>query len=390
MSQLLRTIFVFGCLSLVNLLSLYALPPLLLSPNVKNISPILQSLIEEYKIPGMAAAVVSSDKLIAAGVAGVRSRNYPNKVTIEDQFHLGSDTKSMTATVIARLVERGLINWNTKVVDLFPALQGNIDPRYNNLDLQQLLTHRGGIVPNLPFRQIQTEAGNNLVKARQMGMKQALNKAPVGNPGEYHYSNMGYVIAGHMAEKVTGEPWEQIMRTQLFFPLGMQSAGFQAPGNGLFTQPVGHTAEGKPVGLSDNPEMMGPAGTVHVSILDWAKYAMLHLRAARGNPSLITQALFDKLQQPVSNPPPAYAMGWGVSHPRWAQGKVLTHAGSNTYWFAIAWIAPKKDVAILVACNQGGEDAKAACNKAALRIRQSLGIQSPSALVGILENSNKN
>lgn len=342
------------------------------SQNTKNLSPILESVIKEYNIPGMVAAVVTSEKIIGLGVAGIRSRNYPNKVMIQDKFHLGSDTKSMTATMIAALVEKGLINWNTKVVDLFPGLKGRINPRYNNLDLQQLLTHRGGIVENVKYREIQPLAGNNIIKARQLGMENALQQSPVDNPGEYHYSNMGYIIAGHMAEKVTGRPWEELMQSQLFFPLGMTSAGFGAPGNGIASQPVGHNKEGRPVGLSDNAEMLGPAGTVHVSVLDWAKYAMLHLRAAEGKPSLLTQQSFDILQTPISNPPPAYAMGWGVSHPKWAQGKVLTHAGSNTYWFAIVWIAPKRDLAILVACNQGGEQAKAACNKAGRLIRQAL------------------
>jgi len=59
-------------------------------------------------------------------------------------------------------------------------------------------------------------------------------------------------------------------------------------------------------------------------------------------------------------------MGWIVADGQpWAGGPALTHAGSNTMWFAVAWLAPKKDFAVLVACNQA--EAKA-CNDAVLAL----------------------
>ncbi|MBA3815281.1 MAG: beta-lactamase family protein [Parachlamydiaceae bacterium] len=343
------------------------------STSINNISPVLESIVKEYGVPGMVAAVISSDMVISVGAAGLRSASSSNKATVNDQFHIGSDIKSMTATLMAILIDKGYLKWNSKVIDVFPDLKGKIDPKYNSLDLEQLLTHRGGVNPDINYDKIQKIAGSDLVKARQLAMEKVLSQPPGVASGEYQYSNMGYVIAGHMAEKVTGRMWEDLLTNYLFLPLRMQSAGFGPPKNGVLEQPVGHNEEGKPLGdgpSADNPQTIGPAGTVHLTILDWAKYIMMHLRGARGNNCLLSKSFFEKLHTSISNPPPAYAMGWMVVSPKWADGNVLVHAGSNTYWLAKVWIAPKKDLAILVACNKGGKDGQAACNQAGLILMQ--------------------
>jgi D-alanyl-D-alanine carboxypeptidase len=64
--------------------------------------------------------------------------------------------------------------------------------------------------------------------------------------------------------------------------------------------------------------------------------------------------------------PMIYAMGWVIADNQpWAGGPALTHAGSNTMWFAVAWLAPGKDFAVLVACNQANAEA---CNDAVLTL----------------------
>lgn len=337
----------------------------------KDISSILQPIVEKYKIPGIAAAIINDKEVIAVGVAGVRARNSNKKILLGDLFHIGSDTKSMTATMIAMLVEKKLLKWDTRVVDVFPELKEKINPGFKDATLEQFLTHRSGVAANLSYNKIQKKANNNLIQTRQIILERALAKPPEVTPGKYLYSNAGYVIAGHMAEKVTGQSWENLMSSMLFVPLHMNTAGFGPPGNfNLLTQPVGHDEQGNPIG-TDNPSSMGPAGTVHLSILDWAKYIMFHLNGARGTPRLLQLSSFHKLHNPISQPPPAYAMGWIVEDSKWAQGKVLVHAGSNTYWFAKVWIAPSRNLAILVACNDGSSQAHQACNEAALVLMQS-------------------
>jgi CubicO group peptidase (beta-lactamase class C family) len=163
------------------------------------------------------------------------------------------------------------------------------------------------------------------------------------------------------------------MRERLFEPLGMESAGFGSPGHpGKVDQPWGHRVTRKQVEptLIDNAPAMGPAGTVHCSISDWAKFAALHLQGERGNSRLLKPATLRALHTPPKGRD--YASGWIVTEQPWAGGRALTHSGSNTLWFCTIWLAPVLDVAILVATNRGGKEAETACNAAATALIESL------------------
>lgn len=205
-----------------------------------------------------------------------------------------------------------------------------------------------------------------------------LSRRPAYEPGtKYEYANAGFAIAGHMCETVTGTAWEDLMQSRLFGPLGITSAGYGAPGApGSPDQPRGHRG-GNPVlpgPGSDNPPAISPAGRVHMTVEDWAKFIALHVRGDRENPSrdcrLLKPGSFDVLHEvPVDAEgkavEPPYAMGWLRPARPWAAGPVLTHNGSNTMWFCVTWCAPKKDLAVLVACNSAGPKAEAACDEAA-------------------------
>ena len=155
------------------------------------------------------------------------------------------------------------------------------------------------------------------------------------------------------------------MRRRLFGPLEMASAGFGSPGRpGTVEQPWGHHAAGGQVEPTqrDNAPAMGPAGTVHCSIPDWARFAALHLAAARGKPRLLKAATFRALHTPPAGAD--YAGGWIVCQRTWAGGRALTHSGSNTSWYATVWLAPAVNLAFLAATNQGDKVAEKATDEA--------------------------
>lgn len=120
-----------------------------------------------------------------------------------------------------------------------------------------------------------------------------------GTIGNFVYSNLSYMVAGAMAEKVTGKSWETLMQENLFTPLGMTSAGFGPPGTtGQVDQPWGHTLNGDtwiPY-QHDNPPDLGPAGTVHLTIEDWAKY--LGQQFNTQTPQILDKWTFDHLATP--------------------------------------------------------------------------------------------
>lgn len=343
------------------------------APPVKDVSALLAPIIQKHDVPGMAAAVVQSGATVALGVAGVRTRGKPDKIASADRFHIGSDTKAMTAMLCGILVDEGKLQCDDTLGEIFPDLKQAMHPQYQAVTLEQLLTHRGGAPGELEgelWGKLWQHKGTP-TSARRLLLQVVTAQPPEAAPGtRYIYSNAGYAIAGHMAEKVTGTSWEDLMREKIFRPLGMTTAGFGAPGTPMKNdQPRGHKANGSPVEPgpeADNPVAIGPAGIVHCSIGDWARFIAANLPSAKTK--LVKPETLEKLHTPVSSGAgePRYAMGWGVTDDQpWAGGSALTHAGSNTLWYAVAWLAPKKDFAVLVATNQADSEA---CNDAVLAL----------------------
>lgn len=356
--------------------------PTNMMPSTPNdISALLAPIVQKYSLPGMAAVIVHDNRITSTGVTGIRKEGRPELLTINDLYHIGSDTKSMTATLLEYVVQNTDVKWDSKVAPLLGITA--VDPAYANLTVAQLLQNRGGIPAEADFWTIQSSAGNDLVKARQALSETILARPPAVTPGTFLYSNVSFIIAGHVAERVLGMPWETLMTNHMFQPNSMATGGYGAPGTtNVYDQPRGHTSNGTPIEpgnvpgqqAADNAPMLGPAGTVHVSLLDWAKYVNTHLQAAQGPqkfadwqaalgiPGFYKYEDFAPLQVPVTEGQ-AYAMGWTVGLYNGAPS-VLYHAGSNTLWYAVVWVDITHDLAVLVVTNQGGDDAAAATNEA--------------------------
>jgi CubicO group peptidase (beta-lactamase class C family) len=314
---------------------------------------------EARKVPAVFGAIVEGDRLVAIAAVGVRKAGADEPVTVNDLVHIGSDTKAMTATVVGLLVVKKKLRWDSTVGEVLPALKGKVHGDYLGVTVEQLLTHRGGVVPNVNWW---AAPGGKTPRAQRAAMLRVILKnAPEDKPGtKFRYSNASYVVAAAMAEAAADAPWEELMRASLFKPLKMASAGFGPPGRkGGLDQPWGHKfAAGKPEpSQADNPPVLGPAGTVHAALADWARFASLHLLGARGKGKLLKPGTFAKLHTPEEGFD--YAGGWRVG----GDGH-LGHDGSNGFWYARARILPKQNLAVLTAVNAGGEEAQGAVDEA--------------------------
>ena len=342
-------------------------------PGRDDVSDAVETVRAEHGLIALGGAVVTGDGAIAVGASGLRRRDGSEPVEIDDRWHLGSDTKAMTATVAAMLVEDGTIGWDTTVVDAFPTFADRIDPAFAEVTLVHLLTHRSGLTGDLiadepdAWSRLWMNVGP-LPDQRLWLAEQLLTQAPAVAPGTaYVYSNAGYIVAGAMLEQATATAWEDLMRDRLFAPLAMESCGFGAPGDpALVDEPWGHAGASldpiAPGFTADNPPALGPAGTAHCALDDWAAFIALHLRGARGDTELLGAASFDRMHADPGFATPSgfgYGYGWGVVARPWAGGDALTHTGSNTMWFAVAWLAPARDRAYLAVTNQAGADAEA-------------------------------
>ena len=324
----------------------------------------LKPIRQKFNVPAIAVAVVTSEEIKWTGAVGVRKRGTEIPVTLGDLWHLGSDGKAMTSTLIARLVERGQLKWDSALAEVFPDLAPHMNPEFQKVTLLQLLSHRAGLPANLDLAEY---LGNDVASLRLRAARQELAKKPESTPGSKHaYSNLGYIIAAAVAERTTGQPWEQAIADEVFDPLHMKSAAFGGTGTrGQIDQPWPHTEDGNPTAENgpdmDNPPVMGPAGRIHCSIQDWAKFVQDQLRGGRGTPALLKLESYQKLQTPPYGGD--YALGWTVVQRSWAGGKALNHGGDNTMNCANVWVAPSRNFAILVCVNQSGNKAFQATDK---------------------------
>lgn len=341
-------------------------------PAPRDLAPLLEPLRAKHDLPALAGAVLSGGALVALGATGVRERGKPEKATTGDRWHLGSCTKAMTATLCALLVEEGRLSFEGTLTAGLGPLAARADPGWKAATLAGLLTNRGGASPEVPgplWEAAWRHTGPPRA-ARRALVEGFLRDPPAATPGsKFAYANMNFVLAGAMAEEATGKPWEELMRERLFAPLGMETAGFGAPGTAkAVDQPRGHRADGSPVPPgpgADNPPAIGPAGTVHASLPDWARFVALHLAGARGEGRLLKRETFARLHATPGGTGDGYAMGWTVTERPWAGGRALTHAGWNTMWYCVTWLAPERDFAVLVCANRGDDAAAKACDEAA-------------------------
>ncbi len=344
----------------------------------------LEPIRAKYDLPALGGALVTSKELVSLGVVGVRKYGDPTPVERGDQFHLGSDTKSMTATLVGMMVEQNKLQWTATLADLFPELKSAMQPAYQAVTIEHLLAHRSGFtsesgLQGKTFADMHALSGTPR-QQRAFYADQMLKEAPAYAPGtKFVYSNRNYALLGVLVERASGQAWEDICRKRLFGPLGMTTAGWGGMGTpGKVDQPWQHIVDvqGKhnPIGpgpLCDNPVCMSPAGLAHCSLADWAKYIQVHLRGEQNLPTLLKTDTIKKLHQPLLGG--EYAGGWIVYKRPWGggDGTVLTHSGSNNQNYAVAWLAPRRGFAALVVTNQAGGSTAQACDDVAAALIQS-------------------
>jgi CubicO group peptidase (beta-lactamase class C family) len=333
-------------------------PPKVDGPEGAWLGKLVTDLRQDKHLVGLAAMVTVDGQLRAAAANGERMKGSGLPIEIVDRWHLGGITKSITATMIARLVERGQMHWSDTVGDVFP--ETSINERWKPVTLKQLLTDTAGAPPNFPneLQHQRPPLGPKRTYARREAVLNVIEEQPAYPSGEKcEYSNVGYVIAGAMAEKVTGQSWEDLVTREVFGPLQLADAGFGPPKSSdeKLEQPRGHRnlLIGK-VAVDDNEDntpIMGPSASIHMSLRDLCTYANEHMRGELGEGKLLSGETYRLLHTPELD---NYAFGWVKNDP--AAVIPFTeywHNGSNTMWYALVAFIPARNLVVAVATNDG-------------------------------------
>lgn len=311
---------------------------------------------EKYNIPAMAVFTVNSSEMLEQASVGVGQVGKNSQVQANQQWNIGSITKSMTATLVGVLVDQGVLSWDMTLVEVFPEQRDTMIEQYKTVTLIELLSHTSGFPQDGDDTwEDYLEADASVIEQRYHFTQEVLAYPTQTVRGAYLYSNINYVVTSAILERVTSLSYETLLQTYLFEPLAMQNSGVDTKGQ--FNDIWGHKEiEGQlqaidpSVESSDNAKIVAPAGSrTFVTLEDMSNYLRLHLQAKMGqSTTLMSSENFTRLHTKVvdADSDLGYALGWFTE-----ADYGLQHSGSNGQWFALSFINADRGFAYFVVAN---------------------------------------
>lgn len=328
--------------------------------------------------PALGVGVIHRGNIVGLGMAGERVAGSGDWAQIDDRFDVGSLAKSMTAVAAAMLVDEGKLDWQTRIIDVFPEWRDKILPAYREVTLEQLLGHRSGLDQwmnsNERFADWNQQHQKQTATEKRLAFSRAaLNRRPRYQPGtDFYYCNDGYFVAGSMIERASGEAFESLIRRRLFDPLGMTTTRFGVTTNDRAEKTVWGHVDGvfgriKPIQPDaaefGEPPFGSPGGFLYGTMPELLRYVQFHIEGASGRGSLLKPESFQRLYTPLTGQ--NHALGWDVETSRDQHGKPLErsiyHGGYSGRFRANLWFCPESQWGTIIVCNHGrGEGAEMA------------------------------
>ena len=192
----------------------------------KTLDVLLEQVLGDFNLPGLAVGVVRENEIIYARGFGVRDIQTQAPVTASSLFHQASISKVITATAVMHLIERGLVHLDDPIVKFLPAFWLG-DARSQSITIEQVLTHTSGMPDPEDHNWMQQEYD-------QAALKRYINRLGslemMAEPGQtFSYSSLGYNVLGALIAEISTEPFETYIKDQVFEPLGMHDSTFLKP-----------------------------------------------------------------------------------------------------------------------------------------------------------------
>jgi CubicO group peptidase (beta-lactamase class C family) len=270
----------------------------------------LRALAVKHQVPGAQLAVHRSGGHTVAVAVGDTEYGSGVPVTEETAFPIGSITKAFTATVAMVLVADGDLSLDAPVSEYLPELLADPDGRRPRITLRQLLSHTSGLAigPDSPAS----------VSMRRYILDHCRHSNQVLPPGTaFSYSNLGYVLVGHLIETITGMTWWEAMELILLKPLGIVPTFIAAPPDNVPQRPIasGHSVNprsGRTVAVQQSETLVeAPTGSLALSAADLVALGRMHV--GQGVPEVLPARFAELMRQGVPAADPlGLADGWGL------------------------------------------------------------------------------
>ncbi len=333
---------------------------------VNGIDAYIQKVQKEWKLEGMTAAFAKDGEVIFSKAYGVKEKGGNEPVDVNTIFQIGSVSKSFTATVMASLVDEGLVKWEDSVKNILPDFK-MYDPWVTeNMLVSDIMIHRTGLggqvgtyIPNLGYDR-----------------EDIYNMLPLIKPaysfrGSYKYNNITFIIASKIIEKVTGKSWEDNVRERVFEPLGMTAStlngeGFETCDNRSVAHEYYYKDSVRVNALHGDDEalwwltVIGPAGSVCSNAVDMIKYAEFHrLNGKVGDKQVVSEDGMKYLHNgrvltsQSDNRTTLYGNCWFVEQNN--RFRRFFHTGTTWGFTTLCFVVPEFNLSgiILVNCEAG-------------------------------------
>lgn len=317
---------------------------------------LLENIVATESIPGISLVTISNGRIDHSAVAGIREVGQASPIGKNDRFHIGSITKSMTATLVGKLIEDKQLDFQTKLHEVFPEM--DMLPAYRQVSIRQLLDHQGGIPAYLMTSEEEESKllalPGSPAEQRLAFVDMVLKEKANAQVGTFSYSNAGYTILASICEQISAESWEQLLEKHIFTPLKMKNSGIGWPNTHDPNQPIGHFGPAKTAKAQGADYFLGayldPAGDIHCSMKDLAKFLLAHMKGMNGENSLLKAETIQALHS--SEDGEIYAGGWMIRKTKEGQ-LIYEHSGSAGTFMAYAGFDPETQNGWVMAANVG-------------------------------------
>lgn len=334
----------------------------------------VDAVVERYRLPGIAVGVIQDGEVVYTRTSGETIAGTGQPITPDTLFKIASNSKAMTASVLARLVDAGKLRWDDPVTKHLPQFRMHDPWVTRHMQVRDLLIHNSGLPEGAGDLMLWPEP-NDFQRAHIIAGLAHLKPERSFRSG-YAYDNLLYVVAGEVAAAAGGAPYETLVRREVFEPLGLQRCHvgrIDRDEVGDIAQPHMREGDGNVVIRADEPVIpaitSAAAGGIRCSLRDMLTWAQAWLSPTPAQRDWLSQEQ-RKAMWTAHMPMPisarrsewddshfyAYGYGWRLSdiHGVWS----VSHTGTLAGMYSVLHLLPESRSGFVVMINGSGDAAR--------------------------------
>jgi CubicO group peptidase (beta-lactamase class C family) len=323
---------------------------------------IVAAAMDEWSIPGLALAIIADGDVVLAQGYGYRHAESKLAVTPGTLFPIASLTKPFTATLLATLVDDGILQWDRPVVEYLPDFRLSDEHLTHAVTARDLVTHQSGL-PRHDFVWYGTDLSPHELYERLRFLEPS---EPLR--GEWQYQNLMFMTAGYLAAEVSGSSWERLVEQRLLAPLEMEDATFslrQLKERADIAFPYAEGAHGPRRVPFRSMDAVGPAGSISATVEELSRFVSMLVNEGRYDghpvvsPAVVRHLLEPQVDLPAEAVDPALgasAYGLGLVLSTYDGERMAHHEGGVDGFVSLLSFLPDAKIGVVVLTNYSGDN----------------------------------